>query len=189
MNNPNRTCTLYRYFDNSGALLYVGITNYGDTRLRSHARSANWWRHVATATFTTYPTATELVQAERLAIRDEQPMFNIARHRPTGDIPNPLGAPQASPAAALKLRASSITSRQQLGRYGGLKSWANTVDRTARTANGRRLAPGAVDWHIARLGPEFASASEAARQAAGAAARRAYFTALALKSATARSRH
>jgi hypothetical protein len=81
------------------------------------------------------------------------------------------------------------TSRQVAGRYGGLKSWGNTPDRSARTANGRRNGPGAVEWHLDRLDPErFKDASDAQRFAAAEAARRAYFAELAMRSARARSR-
>lgn len=81
------------------------------------------------------------------------------------------------------------STRQAIGRYGGLKSWANTADRTARTANGRRSGPGSIDWHLARLDPEkFANATEAQRLAAAEAAKRAYFAELAMRSARSRSR-
>lgn len=79
------------------------------------------------------------------------------------------------------------TTRQHIGRYGGLKSWANTPDRTARTAAGRRAGPSQLEWHLARLDPErFAGASDEQRFAAADAARRAYFAQLGLKSAAAR---
>jgi len=49
---------------------------------------------------------------------------------------------------------------QQAGRYGGLRSWANTPDRTARTAPARDAGPGSVDYWLARLDPErFADAT------------------------------
>jgi len=81
------------------------------------------------------------------------------------------------------------STRQQIGRYGALKSWANTPDRTARTRKARSTSPSAIEWHLARLDPErFAEASEPQRRAAAEAGRRAYYAALAMKSAAARSR-
>lgn len=80
-------------------------------------------------------------------------------------------------------------SHQITGRLGGLKSWANTVDRTARTANGRRSGPGDIAWHLARLDPDkFADATEAQKLAAAEAAKRAYFAELAMRSARSRRR-
>ena len=76
------------------------------------------------------------------------------------------------------------THPQIAGRYGGLKSWSNTADRTARTAPARSAAPSSVEWHLARLDTErFANATDAQKLAAAESARKAYFVGLALKSA------
>jgi hypothetical protein len=63
------------------------------------------------------------------------------------------------------------TERKLLGRIGGYKSWANTEDRTARTAPGRAA-------FLARF--DDAPDPEAAK--------RAYFAELSLKAARARQR-
>jgi hypothetical protein len=81
------------------------------------------------------------------------------------------------------------TERQQIGRYGGLKSWANTPDRSARTAPGRKASPGSVDYWLARLDSErFADATDQQRLAAAESARRAHFAQLAMKSVRSRAR-
>jgi hypothetical protein len=74
------------------------------------------------------------------------------------------------------------------GRYGALKSWANTVDREARTRPARRNSPGDIEYHLRKLGPEFDDATEEQRLAAADAAKRAYFAEMAMKSARARRR-
>ncbi len=81
-------------------------------------------------------------------------------------------------------------SRQAIaGRLGALTSWANTVDRTARTRSARAKSPSNVEYHLERLDPErFADATDAQRVAAAESARRAHFAAMALKSAHARRR-
>ena len=74
-----------------------------------------------------------------------------------------------------------------IGRYGGLKSWANTVDRTARTRNARAKSPSNVEYHLERLDPElFADATDDQKLAAAEAGKRAYFARLALRSAQVR---
>lgn len=77
---------------------------------------------------------------------------------------------------------------QQAGRLGGLTTWARTVDRTTRTSGSRSKSPSEIEWHMARLGPEFDGATDAQRVAAAESARRAYFLRLAMKSAEARRR-
>jgi hypothetical protein len=75
------------------------------------------------------------------------------------------------------------------GRYGAQLSWSRTADRTARTANARRHAPGSIEYHLERLDPQiFASATDEQRLAAAEAARKAYFVRLAMKSAQSRRR-
>lgn len=79
---------------------------------------------------------------------------------------------------------STSSERRQIGRIGGYISWANTEDRTGRTQPGRdaflRRFEDQVDPE-GRLSPQ-----ERARRAE--AAKKAYFAALALKSARARRR-
>ena len=78
--------------------------------------------------------------------------------------------------------------RTTIGRYGALKSWGQTVDRTARTAPARRRSPSHVDYWLDKLDPErFANATDSQRLDAAEALRKAYFQGLALKSAKARS--
>ena len=82
----------------------------------------------------------------------------------------------------------STTARQR-GQLGGLTSWANTVDRTARTERARAAGPSSLEYHLKRLDADrFANATEAQRIAAAEAARRAYFARLALQSAASRRR-
>lgn len=79
--------------------------------------------------------------------------------------------------------------RQLSGRLGGLKSWANTPDRTARTKRGRDAGPGSIDYWVCRLDPvKFADATDEQRLAAATAAKKAHYAGLALKSAQARAR-
>lgn len=72
------------------------------------------------------------------------------------------------------------------GRKGGHTSWARTVDRSARTETARSKSPNGVEWHLDRLGPEFANATPDQRWAAADSARRAYMSDLAIRSAAAR---
>lgn len=91
--------------------------------------------------------------------------------------------------ARLAGREIASTSRQLAGRLGGLKSWANTPDRTARTSNGRAAGPGSIGYWLARLDPvRFADASDEQKVAAATAAKKAHYARLALKSAQVRAR-
>lgn len=69
--------TVYRCFDAEDQLLYVGCTHDVEQRIRAHrASSAFGWR-IARITTDTYPTKDDALAVERLAIRDEAPLFNV----------------------------------------------------------------------------------------------------------------
>jgi hypothetical protein len=79
-----------------------------------------------------------------------------------------------------------LPSRNPAQQYGALKSWANTVNRSARTAPARAAGPQSVSWHEARLGPQFADATPEQRRQAAEAAHRAYFAELSLRAVQAK---
>lgn len=69
--------TLYRFFDASGVLLYVGRTIDARSRFRSHERSKDWFHEVARIDRHVVNSAEELAAAEVAAIRSEGPRYNI----------------------------------------------------------------------------------------------------------------
>lgn len=70
---------LYRHFDASGALLYVGISDIPATRLNSHARGSHWSEGIANVSVQWLGSRTEAEMAEWLAIRNENPLHNVRR--------------------------------------------------------------------------------------------------------------
>lgn len=71
------------------------------------------------------------------------------------------------------------------GRVGALRSWARTIDRSARTAPARAASLSRFERQV-RDDPAFAEATEPQILAAADAARRAYFAELAMRSAASR---
>ena len=71
-----KTNTLYRFFDANGDLLYVGITNSPPRRFQQHKTDKDWWHEVASITLAEYPTRTDLMNAEREAVKSESPRYN-----------------------------------------------------------------------------------------------------------------
>lgn len=71
---------VYRYWDDGGILLYVGISNHAAKRAAAHRCSSVWWPFVATATV-------DLARqdasggVEYRGIRYEQPLFNVRSTR------------------------------------------------------------------------------------------------------------
>ena len=68
---------LYRMFDAGGNLLYVGISKSVLKRLGEHLNDKDWLPEEASIKWTTYPTRTLAEAAERRAIQNESPEWNI----------------------------------------------------------------------------------------------------------------
>lgn len=67
---------LYRYFDASGDLLYVGITNSVGRRWDQQAQQQPWWPSSSRQTVDWYPTRGAAETAERAAVQTEKPLYN-----------------------------------------------------------------------------------------------------------------
>lgn len=74
------TYVVYRAFDPSGQLLYVGRTKRFRERMTSHRRLSAWWAEATSITIEAYATQVDAAHAERAAIANERPRFN----RPDG---------------------------------------------------------------------------------------------------------
>lgn len=74
--------TLYRLFDHQGNLLYVGIAGNPGRRFAQHSGDKHWWGDVAETTLTHFDTRAEALRAEKRAIRDEHPAYNVVHSRP-----------------------------------------------------------------------------------------------------------
>jgi len=75
--------TLYRFYDGSGSLLYVGIAGNPGRRFEQHAKTKHWWADVASVAITHYQTRDEALVAETAAIQTEAPAYNIVKGDPS----------------------------------------------------------------------------------------------------------
>jgi predicted GIY-YIG superfamily endonuclease len=69
--------TLYRAYTADNELLYVGISAQVITRLDQHKDSAKWLQDCAYVTLEHFRTRTMAHRAEVVAIKNEDPKFNI----------------------------------------------------------------------------------------------------------------
>ena len=69
---------IYRLYDSKDSLLYLGITNDTDRRIREHKQSADWFYQVARTDIRRFDCTRKNVEIEEIsAIKREQPKFNI----------------------------------------------------------------------------------------------------------------
>ena len=69
---------VYRAFDSSDVLLYVGVTNSPRSRMRGHERTSEWWEEMQSVTFEWFDTREEALESEADLILTLRPPFNKA---------------------------------------------------------------------------------------------------------------
>lgn len=67
---------LYRHFDCSGKLLYIGVSYGAFVRLAQHRAASHWYSQIANMTIEQFPTREDLLAAEAYAIKLERPLHN-----------------------------------------------------------------------------------------------------------------
>ena len=67
---------LYRYFDDEGKLLYVGISFSAIVRASQHKANADWFDFVSQMTVERFESRDDASKAEIEAIRSENPIYN-----------------------------------------------------------------------------------------------------------------
>jgi len=85
---------VYRLYDATGALLYIGASCNPTRRYKDHASRRPWWREVYRREVEWHPTRAAALAAEREAIKSDRPRYNKV-HRD----PNPPGVSAALLAA------------------------------------------------------------------------------------------
>jgi len=75
-----RPHALYRFFDASDVLLYVGITVDPGARFKKHRGDKPWWSEVDRIDIEHFETRRQAEIAERTAIKEEQPLHNVVHN-------------------------------------------------------------------------------------------------------------
>ena len=78
---------LYRHYNTTGILLYVGISISAIKRLSEHAVQSRWFNQIAVIKIEKFETRKEAQLAEKQAIEQESPLFNIKMVPQKVDVP------------------------------------------------------------------------------------------------------
>ncbi|AXH49046.1 G-I-Y Y-I-G endonuclease [Gordonia phage Ecliptus] len=68
---------LYKVYDDTGELLYVGVTVDVKTRLKGHRRYAAWYERVGHIKVWVYPDRMSALDEEARCIAEEHPQHNV----------------------------------------------------------------------------------------------------------------
>lgn len=72
---------VYAFYDESGVLLYIGMTWDIKERFKQHARTKPWWPDVAKKVVEPTRYRPEAIRREQSLIRTLRPKYNV-RHNP-----------------------------------------------------------------------------------------------------------
>lgn len=75
--STHRPAAVYRHFDATGSLLYVGKSINALVRTQQHLRRSIWFQQICTITIEWFASEREALEAEGRIIRDEKPKYNI----------------------------------------------------------------------------------------------------------------
>ena len=68
--------TLYRHFDSSDNLLYIGVSLNEFNRFKQHMVNSDWSNDAAYTTYERFNTREEALKVERDSIIRERPLYN-----------------------------------------------------------------------------------------------------------------
>jgi len=80
---------LYRFYDHTDVLLYVGISADLPSRMQNHRRKKPWWALVHHIGIEHFDTRKEAMAAEKAAIQTEEPLYNDAHNANMWPEPSP----------------------------------------------------------------------------------------------------
>lgn len=105
---------LYRFYDEGGALLYVGITANTEERFAHHKNFKTWWPDVASTTIEWFDSRPPALAAELQAIHDERPVYNV------NGSPWAVGRRELDPEErTITQSRSNLTEHVQQARFAG----------------------------------------------------------------------
>ncbi|WP_200308221.1 type II toxin-antitoxin system prevent-host-death family antitoxin [Streptomyces adelaidensis] len=114
MSTATQRTALYRLYDSSDALVYIGISTQPETRWTQHASDKPWWPLVARKEVEWHADREQAEIAERTAVRAEAPLYNTAgAERSLLASHFPIGATLTQSQA--RLRISDVLDATQFG--------------------------------------------------------------------------
>lgn len=125
---------LYRMYNQSGALLYVGMTLNPYGRFRGHRIDKPWWHEVDTIKLERFADRPAVLAAERRAISTEEPLYNLV-HQPRAD---------ARPFDVCTGRRAGQTDQMNVRVERELRAQARAIARNRRETDATGTGVGAV---------------------------------------------
>jgi predicted GIY-YIG superfamily endonuclease len=111
------TVSLYRFYDSTDRLLYIGITNRITRRLDEHGDEKPWYGEVTRVKVEHHPDRYAALAAEKSAIKTERPKYNIVHNRGSQPGQAKAGARQSGGRWTFRSRRGGHEHRSDLVLY------------------------------------------------------------------------
>lgn len=138
----NGRTAVYRLFDSSGALLYVGISCNPEKRFRAHRNEKDWWQEVDGISIEWFESRHKASLAEAHAIGTEGPLYNVHQTQ-TWREQQRIAALAVSPEARRNRSIGQKARTAQARKFAALRElgvpWNEAMEQ-ARLARERYLA-------------------------------------------------
>ena len=108
--------SLYRYFNNAGELLYVGISINAIYRLGQHKENAEWFELIDRIEIEKFDSLKLALAAEKSAIKTERPLHNIA-HQGTAEAEQNI-----SDSPSMQCKIAGLAGLAELSRISSVSS-------------------------------------------------------------------
>lgn len=105
---------LYRFYDEDGSLLYIGITLDLPARMRAHRGDKPWWTEVYRIEIEHFDSRPEVDRAERESILNERPKYNVMYNKAPAFAPGSFSDPLIPDLVSLA-EAARILGRAKQG--------------------------------------------------------------------------
>lgn len=83
--DTDRPAFVYRAYDDSQRLLYVGVSSRPEYRKSAHKMNSAWFPYATAFTYMKFDKRSDALKAEKQAIIDEMPHYNKAHNRRAND--------------------------------------------------------------------------------------------------------
>ena len=148
---PTKEHALYRFYDRTDVLLYVGITMDLPKRFKQHRQAKPWWLAVTRVDVDHFESRRAALAAEKAAIRDESPLYNDQHNEFVHATEATPEVAQPEPAVPVGEIFRFLRNGEMNGYLDRAREYYDDTDPTAILANAGRIVVDDLTSERARL--------------------------------------
>jgi len=116
--------SVYKHWDRNGVLLYVGCCRDVERRTSGHMSNSPWYDEIADITSEEYPDRKSGLKAEKKAIQEGKPLYNIMHHPDRPPLMEVPVEPPLTKNGTLGIEGARYRLSKACYDAGGVEQWA-----------------------------------------------------------------